>query len=305
MFFGKTTSTSTNGNAGGNILNEGNLTLSEDWIHNGQTTGGSGGGIANVGGTLTVTHSLVEDNLSFASSGTGGTAGGIDNTGSGSAVAHLTVDNSTLVTNNADAGAGAIWSRCTRCTSTTTITNSTITANDGGTTTTNAGGILAASTTTVSVQNSIVASNTVGSGSTFSNCSGAAQITSLGHNLESGSDCGFAATGDLQNIDPLFLTGGVSDTGGNTDTVALSANSPAVDAIPAGSAWLLGHRPARRRQTAGLGLRHRRLRTHAARRGEPVHAGARLDRPRSRRERSTGATARRRRMRPPTPTPAR
>jgi hypothetical protein len=235
MFFGKTTSTSINGNAGGNILNEGNLTLSEDWIHNGQTTGGSGGGIANVGGTLTLTHSLVDANLSFASSGLGGTAAGIDNTGAGSAAGRLTVDNSTLVNNSADGGAGAIWSRCTRCTSTATITNSTITANDGGTATANAGGIVAASTTTVSVQNSIVASNTVGTGSVFSNCSGATQITSLGHNLETGSDCGFAATGDIQNTDPLFLTGGVADTGGNTDTVALSANSPAVDAVPAGA----------------------------------------------------------------------
>ena len=231
--FGTTTS------SGGNILNQGNLTLSEVLIDEGQTSGGSGAGIANVGGTLTLTHSLLENNFSFSSSG-GGTAGAIDNTGSGTQLGHLTVDNSTLIDNTAQAGAGAIWSRCTRCTSTASITNSTITANDGGTTTTNAGGILAASTTTVSVQNSIVASNTVGGGSVFSNCSGAAQITSLGHNLETGSDCGFAAPGDLQNIDPLFLTGGLADNGGNTNTVALAADSPAVDAIPVGAAGCSG-----------------------------------------------------------------
>ena len=51
------------GNFGGNVLNRGTLTLSEDWIELGQTTGGSGAGIANVSGTLTVTHSLVAGQL--------------------------------------------------------------------------------------------------------------------------------------------------------------------------------------------------------------------------------------------------
>ncbi len=69
ILFGKTTSGSTNGNIGGNVLNEGTLTLSEDDIVLGETTGGEGAGVANVGGTLTITHSLLEDNLSFASSG--------------------------------------------------------------------------------------------------------------------------------------------------------------------------------------------------------------------------------------------
>ena len=161
--FGTTTS------SGGNILNQGNLTLSEVLIDEGQTTGGSGAGIANVGGTLTITRSLLENNFSFSSSG-GGTAGAIDNTGTGAQIGHLTVDNSTLIDNTAQAGAGAIWSRCTRCTSTASITNSTITVNDGGTLATNGGGILAATTTAVSVQNSIVASNTVDGGATASNC---------------------------------------------------------------------------------------------------------------------------------------
>ena len=70
--FGKTTANSTNGNFGGNVLNRGTLTLSEDWVVLGQTTGGSGGGIANLSGTLTVTHSLLQDNSSFS----GGAGGG-------------------------------------------------------------------------------------------------------------------------------------------------------------------------------------------------------------------------------------
>ena len=63
--FGSATSSSPVGNFGGNVLNQGTLTLNEDWITNGDTTGGSGAGISNrgSGASLTVTHSLIEDNL--------------------------------------------------------------------------------------------------------------------------------------------------------------------------------------------------------------------------------------------------
>ena len=117
--------------------------------------------------------------------------------------------------------------------SSTTVTNSTIASNDGGTGATNAGGLVAGAGSSISVRNSIVASNTVSSGATPSNCAGGALITSLGHNLETGSDCGFRSAGDLQSTNPQFLASGVSDTGGNTDTMALAATSPAVDAVPA------------------------------------------------------------------------
>jgi hypothetical protein len=228
MFFGKTTSTSTNGNFGGDVQNRGTLTLSEDFIELGQTTGGFGGGIANLNGTLIVTHSLIQDNSSFS----GGQGGALYNDASG-LTARTTIDNSTIVGNTAAAGGGAIFTACTRCSaSTVTITSSTIATNDGGTAATNAGGLLAGTGSTISAVNTIVANNTVSSQATPSNCAGAGTITSLGHNLESGSDCGFRSTGDLQNTNPKFLTGGVSDSGGNTDTIALDATSPAVDGIP-------------------------------------------------------------------------
>ena len=231
ILFGKTTSGSTNGNIGGNVLNEGTLTLSEDDIVLGETTGGEGAGVANVGGTLTITHSLLEDNLSFASSGSGGISGGIANVASGATTATVTVNNSTLAGNTAAAGAGGIGSRCVRCTSSAvTIVNSTIFNNDGGTATTNAGGLIAGTGSSISVENSIIASNTVGSGATAANCAGS--ITSLGHNIETSTDCGFKSTSDLQKTDPQFLFSGVTDLGGNTDTLPLSASSPAVDAIP-------------------------------------------------------------------------
>ena len=95
-----------------------------------------------------------------------------------------------------------------------------------------AGGLLAGASSTISALNTIVALNTVSSQATQSNCAGTGTITSLGHNLESGSDCGFQSAGDLQNTNPKFFTAGISDGGGNTDTIALDATSPAVDAVP-------------------------------------------------------------------------
>ena len=58
-------------------------------------------------------------------------------------------------------------------------------------------------------------------------------VTSLGHNLETGTDCDFRSTGDVQSTDPQFLTGGLAFNGGHTETFALKATSPAVDAVPA------------------------------------------------------------------------
>ena len=63
---------STNAFFGGNVLNQGTLTLSEDSIENGMTTNGSGAGISNDGGTLTVTHSLVALNGSPQTNDSGG-----------------------------------------------------------------------------------------------------------------------------------------------------------------------------------------------------------------------------------------
>src|SRR5262249_7015567 len=54
------------------------------------------------------------------------------------------------------------------------------------------------------------------------------------------TDCGFKAKGDLQATDPGFLTGGLGFTGGNTETFALSATSPAVDAVPPTAAGCSG-----------------------------------------------------------------
>jgi hypothetical protein len=57
------------------------------------------------------------------------------------------------------------------------------------------------------------------------NCAGT--LTSNGYNLDSGSTCGFSATGDITDTDPLL--GPLADNGGDTLTHALLDGSPAID----------------------------------------------------------------------------
>ena len=52
-------------------------------------------------------------------------------------------------------------------------------------------------------------------------------LVSLGHNIESASDCGFTTGGDQQNTDPKV--GALANNGGQMDTMALLAGSPAID----------------------------------------------------------------------------
>ena len=228
-----------NGYFGGDILNEATLTLNEDDITNGTAEEGSGAGISNDGGTLTLTHSLVTDNYSTNQpDGAGGDSGGIQNVGPNpvtEAPGKLTVNDSTIDGNSAALGGGIFsWGDTGN---TTSIVNSTIANNDGGARSSEGGGLLA-SEGTISVENSIVADNTVEDPLTAeqvpSNC-GDTGISSLGHNLQSAADCAFTGTGDLKNTEPGFLSSGLQDNGGNTDTLALEAGSPAVDAIPSGA----------------------------------------------------------------------
>ena len=253
MAFGK--ADSTNGSQGGDVQNQANLTLSEDLIED-ATASGTGGGVSNDGGTLTITHSLVWQNSSTAVVGTtvsGGIAGGVENYGDDTVGAGtLSIDNSTIAGNTAADLGGGVVSRCTgsggQCSSsgannTTTITNSTIADNNGGSGGVTGGGILASSGT-IFIGSSIVAGNTVTnptSGTqTPSNCGqGPAGVpnpgvlTSRGYSLETATDCGFTSTGDLQNTNPQFFNGGgLAFNGGNTETFALSMTSPAVDAVP-------------------------------------------------------------------------
>jgi len=171
----------------------------------------SGGAICN-GGTLTITASTFNNNQSQGNNG-----------GYGGAIFHyagtLTVTNSTFYLNSATTSGGAIYSQG----GTVRISNATFginAENIGG------GGALSNAGSSVLIQNSIVANS--GNGG---NCAGT--ITSDGYNLSSDSTCNFSNSGDLNGTNPKLGT--LHSNGGPTQTMALQAGSPALDAgNPAG-----------------------------------------------------------------------
>ncbi len=58
---------------------------------------------------------------------------------------------------------------------------------------------------------------------------GSTTITNGGNNIDSGTSCGFGSTaGSMSNTDPIL--GPLQDNGGSTHTMALLANSPAINA---------------------------------------------------------------------------
>ncbi len=213
------------GDLGGDVRNMGNLTLREDTITGG--TAFSGGGVSNAGGTMLIDRSTVSGNSATLG---GADSGGVNNWGSagngGTAHGALTIRNSTIAGNTAGLG-GAVdsWNDPAN---TVVIENSTIA---GNTATGRGTGGLRIDSGTATVRNTIIAGNTqtTSNGTVASNCGGTG-IQSLGHNLESGSDCGFAPAnnGDLQNTDPKL--GALQDNGGQTDTMLPAGDSPVVDA---------------------------------------------------------------------------
>jgi hypothetical protein len=232
------TATPSTGFFGGDIRNAGTLTLSDDWITNGSAY--SGGGVSNSTGSLTIQRSLISGNHSPYG---GGDSGGVQNFGcpipqcTADEPGHLVVDDSTVTGNDARAVGGIFsWNDTNN---TLTVSNSTIAGNmtkdePGGLARLPSGGGLGVGEGTERVQNSIIAGNVdVTSGiTTPSNCGPIASggITSLGHNLDSGSDCGLPSP-EMSNANPLL--GPLANNGGPTDTLALAASSPAIDQVPA------------------------------------------------------------------------
>ncbi len=194
---------------GGGILNQGgssSLTVTNSTF-TGNSADFTGGGL-NSGGTLTISNSTVANNSGPYA------AGGIENF-SGT----LTITNSTITNNSTSSvgggrGGGGIWTN-----STTSLTNSTVVNNSG---TIGDGGIRNEGSA-LTIGGTIIANNTGG------NCLGTVN-TDSGYNLESGLDCGFTGTGDLQNTNPLLDTNGLRNNGGPTQTIALQQGSPAIDA---------------------------------------------------------------------------
>jgi len=192
---------------GGAIVNGGTLTITNSTFSGNSVSAGDsgrGGGITN-GGTLTITNSTFSGNTV---SGFGGRGGGIANGGD------LTVTNSTFSDNGAPdqfGQGGGIFN----VGGTLSVTNSTFF--DNGVGSGGSGGGISGSAT---LRNTILAHN-------GGNCAGG--ITDGGHNLDDGTSCGFTANGSLSNTDPK-LAAGLANNGGPTQTIALQAGSPAINA---------------------------------------------------------------------------
>ena len=226
-----------NGSFGGDVLSTGYLNLIDDWITNGFAC--SGAGVTNYGGTMEIERTLISGNQAGCG---GGDSGGVQNFGAPASGAtpdlpgHLLIENSTITDNNARLVGGVFsWNDPAN---TVRIVSSTIAGNvvkaEMGQGPRGPGAGIAVGDGSLDIQGSIVSDNVeVTAGvTTHTNCDGSAGIHSLGYNLESGTDCGFGSTGDLQGKKPDL--GALRDNGGPTKTLALATNSPAINHIPAG-----------------------------------------------------------------------
>lgn len=195
-----------------------------------------GGGMALFGSSATIRRSTLSGNTASIGGGIGSLPD--DQFTVPPRASTLTVEQSALRGNTATIFGGGIFN----FPSTLALTNGTVSGNaasqggglfnEGSATLTNStfsgntarpagGGILNAPGNAVTLLNTVVANSPFDS-----NCSGA--ITSNGHNLSSDGSCALLGPGDLNNANPNL--GPLADNGGPTQTHALPAGSPAIDA---------------------------------------------------------------------------
>lgn len=127
--------------------------------------------------------------------------------------------NSTFANNTTDGEGGAFYNDDKL-----TLTNVTVAANSAGT---EGGGIFNYGET--QLKNSIVADNTAaGAPGDCANADEWYSITSAGHNLDSDGNCGLDRASDRSDVDAMLWPLATGE--GTTQTVALRAGSPAIDA---------------------------------------------------------------------------
>jgi CSLREA domain-containing protein len=197
---------------GGAIQNQGSLRLLRSTVKENFALF-AGGGIATYSGRLTVDQSTLSGNFAVL-------GGGIAQFGTGG---EATIVNSTLSGNVAQATGGA-WSCGTppHPVVTLTIHNSTITGNSSLGTNGGAFDLICSGLPEISLVNTIVAGNPGG------DCSPSDTSFLSSHSLDSDGTCPLSGPGDLPATDPLLDP--LADNGGPTDTHALLAGSPALDA---------------------------------------------------------------------------
>jgi CSLREA domain-containing protein len=221
------------GDGGGGILVDGgNLTLTRVMIFANAALdagfGGFGGGLYNAGGTVKIHQSLISGNSAIGTGLNPAAGGGIANTGI-MTVTHTTITGNQTSDDGAGSYSGGIDNAGVLYLDYVTVAANSAADNGGGAFgggISNLGGI-------VEIRNSIFAANDP------DNCDLEGDpLTSLGYNLESGTDCEFTAANDLQNSNPGL--GPLQNNGGRSLTLALQAGSPAIDRIPTGASGCRG-----------------------------------------------------------------
>ena len=214
---------STSGNGGG-IYNFENLTLIGSTVSS-NTTKNRGGGIFNQASTANITNSTISEN-STSSDG-----GGIANNNS-----TVSITNSTISGNSTFDDGGGIFNN----NSTVSITNSTISGNSAG----DGGGIFNQASTVIS--STIVSGNNAGTGDEIFNRIGSFTVNADANNLFGDSsknngeaffnftpgqnDINATSNGTNTALADILDPAGLQDNGGETETIALVPNSPAIDA---------------------------------------------------------------------------
>ena len=216
---------------GGGIFNSGNLTISNSNVSGNSAFTGGGGVLNDNGGTITVVNSTISNNSAPNGGGifnlsTTGTVNISNSTLSGNSVSDnggglsnwgtLTATNITLLGNSAAKYGGGIFNL-----GTSTITNSTISESSA---LISGGGIFNANI--LNYTNTIVANSTSG-GDCFNDNLG--MINTNTHNLVENNSASPNQCGVPSLISDPKL-GVLSDNGGFTQTMALGAGSPAIDA---------------------------------------------------------------------------
>ena len=204
---------------GGALASLGTLTVETSTLNDNRARGGSyqgtnsvpgaeaaGGAIHALGGTLALTNSTFAFNRALGGSGTQGPASPIAAPGDALGGALAVVSNSAVLVN------------------VTLALNEAIPGPLGDASTgTGVGGAIANLGGTAALWNSILSSNAP------ANFFG--PISDNGYNLSSDASFALTATGSSTNTDSLL--GPLTDNGGPTRTMAISANSPARDVVPA------------------------------------------------------------------------
>jgi len=207
---------------GAGISSYGPLTVTNSTFSG--NSAGYGGGIFNPGSSVTVTSST------FSNNSAGNYGGGIVNEGNPSSGNSLMVTDSTFSGNSAGNYGGGVYNEGNSV----TVTNSTFSSNSAGTSPADSpgdyGGGIYNGGTSLTVTNTIVANSTSGG-----NCGGA--VTDRGHNIDDGTTCRFRGTGcrstsgsSFCSTNPLLDPTGLQNNGGPTQTIALEAGSPAINA---------------------------------------------------------------------------